>query len=222
MIGVKICGITNVRDAYCAAESGADALGFIFYSKSQRAITPERAKEISQKIPASIGRVGVFVNHEIQAVKEIVSFCGLHLIQLHGDESSQYCAQFSRFSLIKTLSFSPEEGIQKLGDYSVRAILVDAHEPGRYGGTGKESDWTLALKVKKTHPLILAGGLRKENIKKAIETVRPHAVDINSGVETAAGKKNPHKIREIMEIIRASDKDGGPENIFSEAWSLEP
>jgi phosphoribosylanthranilate isomerase len=222
MIGVKVCGITNIGDAYSAAESGADALGFIFYPKSQRCIAPERAKEIIQKIPGSIGRVGVFVNQEIQAVKEVVSFCGLHLIQLHGDESPEYCAQFPKFSLIKAVSLWPEEEVQGLENYSVRAILVDAHEPGCYGGTGKNSDWAVALKVKKFHPLILAGGLNKENIKRAIETVGPHAVDINSGVETSAGKKDPHKIMEIMEIIRATDKDEAPGNLFTGASNLEP
>jgi phosphoribosylanthranilate isomerase len=222
MIGVKICGITNISDACRAAESGADALGFIFYPKSQRYIAPERAKEIIQKSPGSIGRVGVFVNQEVETVKEIVSFCGLHLIQLHGDESPQYCGQFPMSCLIKAVSHWAEEEIQKLENYTVKAILVDAHEPGRYGGTGKNSDWALALRVKKTHPLILAGGLNKENIRRAIETVRPDAVDINSGVETSPGKKDPHKIREIMEIIRATDKDEAPGNFFGEAWNLEP
>jgi phosphoribosylanthranilate isomerase len=221
MIRVKICGITNIGDAYWAVESGADALGFIFYPKSQRYIVPERAKEILQKIPGSIGRVGVFVNQEIQAVKEIVSFCGLRLIQLHGDESLPYCAQFPRSSLIKAVSSWAVEERQELDNYPVKAILVDAREPGRYGGTGKNSDWALAMKVKKTHPLILAGGLNKENIRKAIEAVRPCAVDINSGVEASPGEKDPYKMREIMEIIRAIGMDEAPGNLFSEAWDLE-
>ncbi len=216
MIGVKICGITNIGDAYWAAEFGADALGFILYPKSQRYIAPERAKEIIQKIPGSIGKVGVFVNQEIQAVKEIVSFCGLRLIQLHGDESPEYCSQFPGSTLIKTISVCTEEEVQALENYPVKAILVDTHEPGRYGGTGKKSDWALALKVKETHPLILAGGLNKENIKSAIEAVRPYAVDINSGVETLPGRKDPYKIREIMEIIRATDKDEAPGNLFTD------
>jgi len=215
MIGVKICGITNIRDAYRAAEFGADALGFIFYSKSQRVITPERTKEIIQKIPGSIRRVGVFVNEEIGTVKEIVDFCGLHLIQLHGDESPQYCAQFRRSTLIKTVSVCTEKEFQELENYPVKAILVDAREPGCYGGTGKNSDWALAMKIREKYPFILAGGLNKENIKKAIETVRPCAVDVNSGVETSPGKKDPCKIREIMEIIRATDKDEGSGSIFS-------
>ena len=221
MVSVKICGITNIRDAKYAVESGADALGFVFYTNSRRAIMPERAKEIIQKIPGSISRVGVFVNEEIGTVKEIVSFCGLHLIQLHGDESPQYCGEFPMSSLIKTVSHWADEEIKKLEDYCVKAILVDAHDPGHYGGTGKNSDWALALKVKKIHPLILAGGLNRENIKKAIETVGPHGVDINSGVEASPGKKDPYKIREIVEIIRETDKDETSGNVFSEARNLE-
>ena len=221
MASVKICGITNVRDAYRAAEYGADALGFIFYPKSRRSIAPEKAKEIIQKIPGSIGRVGVFVNEEIGTVKKIVGFCGLHMIQLHGDESPRYCAQFPMSSLIKAVSSWAEGEIQRLENYAVRAILVDARDPGRYGGTGKNSDWALAMKVKKVHPLILAGGLNTDNIRRAIETVRPHAVDINSGVETSPGKKDPDKIREIMEIIRAADKTGVSENLFRTARNHE-
>lgn len=217
MVEVKICGITHINDAYIAVECGADALGFIFYPKSQRYVVPERAKEIIQKLPYEIIRVGVFVNHQIQEVKEIVKFCGLNLIQLHGDESPEYCSQFPTSSLIKAVSPRGEEDIRRLKNYSVRAFLVDEREPGHYGGTGKNSDWQLALKVKETYLLILAGGLNKENIREAIEIVRPQAVDINSGVEISPGKKDPRKIREIIEIMRDTDhiitgRIGGPEN----------
>jgi phosphoribosylanthranilate isomerase len=205
MVKVKICGITNISDANIAVECGADALGFIFCTKSQRYVVPERAKEIIEKLPRDIIRVGVFVNHEIQEVKEIAKFCGLNLIQLHGDESPDYCDQFPISSLIKAVSCQAEEDIQKLRNYPVRAILVDTCEPGCYGGTGKISDWSLAIKVKETHPLILAGGLNKENIREAIEMVRPQAVDINSGVEISPGKKDPSKIREIIKIVRQTD-----------------
>jgi phosphoribosylanthranilate isomerase len=222
MVKVKICGITNISDATSAAECGVDALGFIFYPKSQRYIAPAKVKEMIQKLPPEIIRVGVFVNQEIHAVKEIVSFCGLHLIQLHGDESPEYCGQFPMSTLIKAVSCQTEEEIQELKNYPVAAILMDARDAGHYGGTGKKSDWRLAIKIKETHPLILAGGLNKENIREAIERVNPQAVDINSGVETLPGKKDPHKIREIMEIIRATDKDEAPGNIFTEPRDLEP
>jgi phosphoribosylanthranilate isomerase len=205
MIGVKVCGITNIVDAYVVAESGADGLGFIFYPKSQRYVAPAKAKEIIQKLPSEIIRVGVFVNHEIQKVKEIFQFCGLNLIQLHGDESPEYCAQFSMSSLIKAVFCRTQEEIRELRNYPVAAILMDAREAEHYGGTGKNSDWGLAIKVKETHPLILAGGLNRENIREAIERVRPQAVDINSGVEISPGKKDPNKIREIMKIVRETD-----------------
>jgi phosphoribosylanthranilate isomerase len=206
MVKIKICGITNISDAYRAAECGVDALGFIFYPKSQRYVAPAKAKEIIQKLPREIITVGVFVNHEIQEVKEIAQFCGLNLIQLHGDESPEYCAQFPMSSLIKAVSCQTEKEIQELKNYPVAAILMDAREAGHYGGTGKNSDWRLAIKVKETHPLILAGGLNRENIREAIERVRPQAVDINSGVEISPGKKDPNKIREIIKIVRETDQ----------------
>jgi phosphoribosylanthranilate isomerase len=217
MVKVKICGITNISDANIAVECGVDALGFIFYPKSQRYVVPERAKEIIQKLPYEIIRVGVFVNQEIREVKEIAKFCCLNLIQLHGDESPEYCAQFPISSLIKSVACRVEEDIRKLRNYPVKAILVDACEPGQYGGTGKNSDWRLAIKVKETHPLILSGGLNKENIREAIEMVRPQAVDINSGVEISPGKKDSSKIREIIKIVRQTDhiisnRIGSPDN----------
>jgi phosphoribosylanthranilate isomerase len=208
MVRVKICGITNITDALSAAECGIDALGFIFYPKSPRYVPPEKAKEIIQKLPREMTRVGVFVNQEIQEVKEVAKFCDLSLIQLHGDESPLYCIQLSGFSLIKAVSPRTEADILKSRKYPVGAILVDAYEPGRYGGTGKISDWRLAIKVKETHPLILSGGLSAENIREAIEAVRPHAVDINSGIEISPGKKDPDKIRRIMEVVREIEQKG--------------
>jgi len=205
MIKVKICGITNINDAYSAAECGVDALGFIFYPKSQRYVAPAEAKEMIQKLPSEIIRVGVFVNHEIQEVKEIAQFCGLDLIQLHGDESPEYCAQFPISSLIKAVFCQTEEEIRELRNYPVAAILMDARDAGHYGGTGKNSDWRLAIKVKEMYPLILAGGLNRKNIGEAIGRVRPHAVDINSGAEISPGKKDPNKIREIMKIVHETD-----------------
>jgi phosphoribosylanthranilate isomerase len=204
-VEIKICGITNISDGRTVAECGANALGFIFYPKSQRVVLPAKAKEIIQKLPCEISKVGVFVNHDIQEVKEIVEFCRLDLIQLHGDEPPEYCAQFPMSSLIKAVSCRTEEEILELKNYPVRAILIDARDPEHYGGTGKNSDWRLAMRVKETHSLILAGGLNRENIRKVIETVRPQAVDINSGVEISPGKKDPSRIREIVKIVREAD-----------------
>jgi phosphoribosylanthranilate isomerase len=202
MTEIKICGITNLEDASFAVECGADALGFNFYPKSPRYGAPESVKEIIAKIPDGITRVGVFVNHDALEVKKIVEYCGLDIVQLHGDESPEYCRQFPPSLLIKAFSPRGEGDLRTLSSYPVRAILVDAYDPVRYGGTGKRSDWRLAVKVKETHPLIIAGGLNADNIREVIEIVSPHAVDINSGAESSPGRKDPEKVRKIIEIVR--------------------
>ena len=202
MTEIKICGITNLEDAYFAAECGVDALGFNFYAKSPRYVSPECAREIIEKIPDGIIKVGVFVNHDVLKIKKTVAFCGLDLVQLHGDESPEYCRQFPSALLIKDISPRDEADLRKAMSYLVRAILVDAYDPIRYGGTGKRSDWRLAVRVKETHPLIIAGGLNPDNIREAIEIVWPHAVDINSGVESSPGRKDPQKVRTVIEIVQ--------------------
>jgi len=143
MTEIKICGITNLDDALAVYESGADALGFIFYPKSSRYVSPEKAKEIIENIPGEITRVGVFVNHRADEIKEIVEFCSLNLVQLHGNETPEYCRQFPTSILIKAFSPRTESDLQTLKDYPVRAILVDTHDPKLYGGTGKHQtgDW---------------------------------------------------------------------------------
>jgi len=205
-VEIKICGITNISDARSVADCGADALGFIFYLQSQRYVKPVKAKEIIQKLPCEIGKVGVFVNQEVEEVKEILQFCGLDLIQLHGDEPPEYCAQFPVSSLIKAVSCPTEEEVLELRSYPVAAILMDARDEEHYGGTGKIPDWKLAIRLKEMHPLILAGGLNKENIRQAVETVGPQAVDINSGAEISPGKKDPRKVKEIIRMVRETDQ----------------
>ena len=202
MTEIKICGITNLEDASFAVECGADALGFNFYPKSPRYGAPESVKEIIAKIPDGITKVGVFVNHDALEVKKIVEYCRLDLVQLHGDESPEYCRQLPSSLLIKAFSPRGEGDLRTLSSYPVRAILVDTYDPVRYGGTGKRSDWRLAVKVKETHPLIIAGGLNADNIREVIEIVSPHAVDINSGAESSPGRKDPEKVRKIIEIVR--------------------
>ena len=212
MTEIKICGITNLDDALAVYESGADALGFIFYPKSSRYVSPEKAKEIIENIPGEITRVGVFVNHRADEIKEIVEFCSLNLVQLHGDETPEYCRQFPTSILIKAFSPRTESDLQTLKDYPVRAILVDTHDPKLYGGTGKTSNWGLASKIRESHPLILSGGLNIDNIIEAIETVHPGAVDINSGVESSPGGKDHDKVRKIIDIVhkngRHTDREG--------------
>jgi phosphoribosylanthranilate isomerase len=203
---IKICGITNLKDARRAFECGADALGFVFHPGSPRYLTPREAREIIQDLPVEITKVGVFVNQESHVVNGMADYCGLDIIQLHGDETPEYCKRFTPFSLIKAISGWKDDDLHRLSEYPVRAFLVDSRDQERYGGTGIKSDWTLAKKIGEIRPLILAGGLKAENIREAIETVSPDAVDISSGVEFCPGKKDPEKVKEIIDIVRAMDR----------------
>lgn len=202
MVQIKICGITNIEDAQAAAGAGADALGFIFHPASPRCVTPARAQAIIASLPPALCTVGVFVNLSAAEVLQIAEMCGLDFIQLHGSESREYCRRFPRERLIKALSFRSEEEFTAAADYPVRAFLVDAHDPVRFGGTGRTCDWNLASRFAARHPLVLAGGLNAENLDKAMEAVRPLAVDISSGVEVSPGKKDHDKIRAVIAAVR--------------------
>lgn len=201
---IKICGITNMEDAVMAFAYGADALGFIFYEKSPRYVSPETAMRIIRNLPDDISKVGVFVNHDIHAVRQIYEFCGLDLIQLHGDESPDYCREFSQSILIKAISPRNEEDLGIVKRYGVKAVIIDARDSGLYGGTGKKSNWELAAKLKEMHLLVLSGGLNAGNILEGIRTVSPHAVDVNSGVELSPGKKDPKQVQSMIETVHAA------------------
>jgi phosphoribosylanthranilate isomerase len=205
---IKICGITNIEDACFAVACEADAIGFIFHAPSPRYVTPERAKEIIEKLPDGITKVGVFVNHDCLEVKKIMILCGLDMVQLHGAESPAYCSEFPRSQVIKAIAPRGEDDLKGLRAYPVAAILVDAYDPQRHGGTGEKADWALAAKVKEHHPLILAGGLSLTNIREAITCVSPDAVDINSGVESAPGRKDHARVKEIIELVHQLGGEG--------------
>ena len=202
MTQIKICGITNIDDALCAAESGADAVGFIFHPASPRYVAPERVKEIVAALPREITTVGVFVNRKVAEVSQTADDCGLDLIQLHGDESPEYCRRFAPERIIKAVFPRTPEDVTALDAFAIRAFLVDFREADRYGGTGKQADWGLAAMIGKTHPLILAGGLTVENIDEALAAVAPAAVDINSGIESAFGIKNHDRMKQITGMVR--------------------
>ena len=196
MVRIKICGITNLDDALLAAELGADALGFIFYAQSHRQVDAETARSIIAQLPPFVAAVGVFVDEAAAVVRDLAVQAGLDWVQLHGQESPEYCRSLER-KVIKAFRIQDESSLIRLADYqgAVQAMLLDTYKKGQVGGTGEIFDWHLARKAKQYGPIILAGGLTAENVAQAIATVGPAAVDAASGTEAALGKKDPKKLR---------------------------
>ncbi|HIC38174.1 MAG TPA: phosphoribosylanthranilate isomerase [Candidatus Marinimicrobia bacterium] len=200
MIPTKICGITNLKDAKVSVENGASALGFIFYEKSPRAISIEKAKSISEQLSESVSRVGVFVNHEKEFIDEAIAEIPLGMIQLHGDESPNFCNQFD-LPVLKALRIKNKESLSAMNDYNVAGFLLDTFSNNQYGGTGETFDWSI-LNRKSETPFILSGGLNPDNILDAIDSVNPVAVDVNSGVESSPGIKDPEKIKLLFKNLK--------------------
>ena len=203
MVKVKICGITNYEDALFAVESGADALGFIF-AKSPRQILPENALDIIRRLPPFVKKVGVFVDEAPEKIKELVSFCSIDLIQLHGKETPEFCEQFMP-GVIKAIGVKDDSVLGDIPAFTGKAsgLLLDTYSERMAGGTGRTFNWDLAIKAKGLGiPVILAGGLGPSNIVEAVSKVKPYAVDINSGVEERPGKKSHALIAELFEKIR--------------------
>lgn len=203
---VKICGVTNVADALAAAEAGADLIGLNFYENSPRHITLAEAVEILRAMPPFVQRVGVFVNPSEDLVMRAIAGSGLNLLQFHGDEPSDFCTQFGLMSL-KAIRVRDEASLQVLADFQTDAFLLDAHSPSGLGGTGEKFNWELAIAAQKfCKPIFLAGGLTPENVGEAIRKVRPFAVDVSSGVESAPGKKDAAKVRAFIQSVRDAEK----------------
>jgi len=202
-VAVKICGITDYEDASIAVELGAAALGFIF-AHSPRQVTPQKARDIISTIPPFVKTVGIFVNQDPIEINKIMRYCGLDLVQLHGDESPDFCDELMPYT-IKALRIKDEASPRTAQAYrgNVRALLLDTYSKDKAGGTGETFDWQLAIKIKKLGiPIILAGGLGPSNIEGAISIVRPYAVDVNSGVEERPGKKSFSLIKDLMEKVK--------------------
>lgn len=203
---VKICGITNLDDALAAVAAGADALGFNFYKPSPRYITPQRVSDIVEQLPDSLLAVGVFVNEESpDAVRSIAREAGIKALQLHGDESPEYCRELAAdHYVIKTLAVSSSFDMETVKAYKVEAIMLDTRDNSLRGGTGRVFDWSVAQQVSRSIPrLFLAGGLSPENIENAIRTVRPFAVDACSALEDSPGKKNHERMRVFVNTVRS-------------------
>lgn len=197
MVRVKICGITNAEDALAAVEAGADALGFVFHEKSPRNISPQKAAAIIATLPPFVQTVGLFVDADPERVNWVADFCGLDLVQLHGDEDPEECTEIRR-RVIKAFRIKDQSSLARLGKYHVAGYLLDAWSPDAHGGTGTTFDWELLRDIAHDRPIILAGGLDPGNVGQAVEQVRPYAVDVSSGVESAPGKKDADKVRQFI------------------------
>ena len=200
-VKVKICGMTNLKDALLAAESGADAVGFIFYKESPRNISQKEVKEIVAQMPPFVETIGVFVNETSDKVNRIAEHCGLTAVQLHGDESPAFCRRVKQ-RVVKAFRVKDAKSLKGISGYDVSGFLLDSYNDGSRGGTGQIFDWNLALRAKKQGPVILAGGLNQYNVYTAIHRVRPYGVDVCSGVEKSVGVKDPQKIREFVKAVR--------------------
>lgn len=205
MTRIKICGITRAEDALAAASGGADAIGLVFYERSPRHVTVQQAKHLVAVLPPFVTTVGLFVDAEDVFVHEVLAHVPLDLLQFHGDESPEYCAQFDR-PFIKAIRVKAGvDLIQCASDFRrAKGLLLDAHVEGVPGGTGARFDWNL-IPRKLQLPVILSGGLDAENVAAAIEKVRPYAVDVSSGVEASKGIKDVAKVAAFINEVKQID-----------------
>lgn len=198
MTRVKVCGITRLDDALLAAELGAAAIGFVFWPGSPRTIDPGRARSIATALPRAVATIGVFVDQPVDQVRRIAEEVQLTAVQLHGSEAPAYLKAMLQ-PVIKAVpvneAFTPESLDQFPSEITV---LLDAHDPVRRGGTGRTIDWTLAASAAARRAVFLSGGLNPANIREAVARVKPYAVDLSSGVESAPGIKDPVKLRALF------------------------
>lgn len=225
MTKVKICGITNLEDALLSAKFGADALGFNFYEKSPRYISPGKAREIIEKLPKAILKVGVFVNESLEKIIETASIAKLDTLQLHGEETPEFASELKQktnLEIIKAFRVSPEFKPEDVLQYEVDAILLDAYSSIEHGGTGHTFDWRITDKVKELTSnnikIYLAGGLSHNNVASAISLRKPYAVDACSKIEFENGKKDKVKLINFICGVRNADEiiensKNAPENI---------
>ena len=197
-VRVKICGFTRPSDVRAAVVAGADALGFVFAPRSKRVLTIPRAAELVTGVPAFVSRVGLFMDQDFDAVASILDQVPLNLLQFHGAEDAAFCRRFG-LPYIKAVSMDSDRAVERAGqEYTdASALLLDSHPAGGVGGTGVVFDWSLISQS--SLPLVLAGGLEPGNVRQAIERLKPWAVDVSSGVETAPGIKSEALMRKFIE-----------------------
>lgn len=203
---VKICGIRCVDDAQAAVDAGADALGFVFYAKSPRAVTVEQAAQIIAELPAFVTSVGLFVNASADALHQTLARCPLDMLQFHGDESPEFCEAIGH-PYLRALRMQDGLDVNAQAERypGARSLLLDSYKPGVPGGTGETFNWQ-QIPAQRSFPLVLAGGLNSDNVGAAIASCRPWAVDVSGGVEQSPGVKSAQRIRQFMEAVAAADR----------------
>lgn len=205
MTRIKICGITRIPDLHATVAAGADALGFVFYDKSPRNITPTQASALLRALPPFVTSVGLFVNPAEEMVRTVLAQAPLDVLQFHGDESPEFCAQFGR-PYLKAIRVRPGvDLVECAARYAdAQGLLLDAYVEGVQGGTGASFDWRL-IPRELPLPVILSGGLHPGNVAEAVRAVRPYAVDVSSGVEAAKGIKDAAKIAAFINEVKSVD-----------------
>ncbi|MDO8489206.1 MAG: phosphoribosylanthranilate isomerase [Candidatus Omnitrophota bacterium] len=202
-VKVKICGITNLEDALACLFAGAQAIGFVFYKKSPRYISPIQARNISRILPKKINRVGVFVNEKVPTVKKIAKLCHLDMLQFHGKESLEYCKKFKGYKVIKAFRINKKEDLDNISKYKTFAYLFDSFSRGVLGGTGSKFNWKILEQAAKMKPVVfLSGGLTSGNVCSAIKLLKPDWVDVSSSLESKPGKKDHKKITKFIQSIK--------------------
>lgn len=202
-VKVKICGITNAPDGIAAIEAGADVLGFVFYESSPRQVSIRQAAEVIRQLPPFVIKTGVFVDASEDLVMRAIGDCGLNVLQFHGSETPEYCAQFGLMSM-KAFRVRDSESLKILPTYPTDAWLLDAFVADKIGGTGERFNWDLAVEATKLgRPVFLAGGLTPTNVAEAVKKVQPYGVDVSSGVEAEPGKKDHQKVREFIKAAKS-------------------
>ncbi len=207
---IKICGITNSRDALACAAAGVDMIGLNFYEQSPRYLTPDRARVLAQALPSSTQAVGIFVDAPVAEIRRVARNVDLRIVQLHGSESPGMCAELApEFEVIKALRMGQGFVAQRASAYPMCTILLDTYDQQMLGGTGELCDWELARETRKfASRLILAGGLSPENVAQAIAAVSPDGVDACSSLERAPGIKDLARIQQFVAAARKAEKIG--------------
>ena len=205
MVRVKVCGITNLKDALTCVQADCDALGFIFYKKSKRYISPEKARAIIREIPKRVKKIGVFVNSRQEAIKRIAKLCSLDILQFHGNESPEFCRKFKNYKIVKVFRIKNRIDIKDILKYNTFGYLFDAFSSEKYGGTGKKFNWGLLRYIKDIKkPVFLSGGINEKNVRKAINSVHPDWVDASSSLEIKPGRKNSEKVRRFIKEAKTN------------------